>query len=68
MVRGSDASDVAMITSFGGYQLASFRVWTTQIDDGTSDSDILSMMETLPPPRPGGPDFGLAMPGAVHLF
>ena len=68
MVRGSDASDVAMITSFGAYQLASFRVWTTRLDDATSDSDILAMLGNLPPQRPGAPDFGLALPGAVHLF
>jgi transglutaminase-like putative cysteine protease len=68
MVRGSDASDVAMITSFGSYQLSSFRVWTTELEDGTSDQDLHRMLETLPPPRPGGPDFGLAVPGAVHLF
>ncbi|MEP3438175.1 MAG: transglutaminase family protein [Hoeflea sp.] len=68
MVRGSDASDVAMITSFGAYQLSSFRVWTSLIEDETSDQDIHAMLETLPAPRSGGPDFGLAVPGAVHLF
>ena len=68
MVRGDDASDVAMITSFGAYTLSSFRVWTTQLDDNTSDQDIFGLLETLPAPRPGGPDFGLAVPGAVHLF
>ena len=57
-----------MITSFGAYQLASFRVWTTLIEDGTSDQQVHEMLQTLPPPRPAGPDFGLAMPGAVHLF
>lgn len=68
MVRGSDASDVAMITSFGAYELSSFRVWTTQLPDQTSDADIADLLQALPPPRPGGPDFGTAVPGAIHLF
>lgn len=68
MVRGSDASDVAMITSFGAYQLSGFRVWTTQLADGTSDEEIGAMLGNLPPQRPNGPDFGTALPGAIHLF
>ncbi len=50
MVRGDDAADVAMITSFGAYQLTYFRVWTDQIADGLSDAAILDMLQT----RPGG--------------
>jgi transglutaminase-like putative cysteine protease len=50
MVRGSDASDVAMITSFGNYQLKYFKVWTNEIDSALSDADILEMLKT----RPGG--------------
>lgn len=50
MVRGADAADVAMITSFGGYQLKYFRVWTDQIADGLDDDTILAMLQT----RPGG--------------
>ncbi len=68
MVRGSDASDVAMITSFGAYQLANFRVWTTEIDGQPTDSELLSKLETRPEPRASGPDFGSAVPGAVHLI
>jgi len=67
MVRGADAADVAMITSFGAYQLSSFRVWTTELEEGLSDQEIMAMFDTLPEPRPGGPDFGTALPGAVHL-
>jgi transglutaminase-like putative cysteine protease len=48
MVRGADAADAAMITSFGGYDLKFFRVWTDQVPDGTEDSAILEMLETRP--------------------
>ncbi|OCW58222.1 transglutaminase-like domain-containing protein [Hoeflea olei] len=67
MVRGADAADVAMITSFGAYELSSFRVWTTELDDGLGDAEVMALLESLPRPRPGGPDFGLAVPGAVRL-
>jgi len=50
MVRGADAADVAMITSFGDYQLKYFRVWTDQLADGLDDAVILDMLQT----RPGG--------------
>ncbi len=48
MVRGADAADVAMITSFGGYHLSYFKVWTNQIEDGLDDSAILQLLETRP--------------------
>lgn len=48
MVRGSDAADVAMITSFGDYNLTYFRVWTDQIEDGLGDAEILDMLRTRP--------------------
>jgi transglutaminase-like putative cysteine protease len=48
MVRGADAADVAMITSFGAYQLKYFRVWTEQIADGLDDAAILDMLRTRP--------------------
>jgi transglutaminase-like putative cysteine protease len=51
MVRGRDAADVAMITSFGAYRLTSFRVWTTQVADGTCDADLMAMMQQLPDAR-----------------
>ena len=58
MVRGTDASDVAMITSFGAYELSSFRVWTTEMPAGMSEPEILTMLQTLPPHREKGPNFG----------
>jgi transglutaminase-like putative cysteine protease len=58
MVRGSDASDVAMITSFGAYELTSFRVWSTELGQGTSDEAIAQMLQTRPAPRLKGPNFG----------
>ena len=36
MVRGRDAADGAMITSFGAYDLQAFRVWTDEVP-GTPD-------------------------------
>lgn len=50
MVRGADAADVAMITSFGNYQLKYFKVWTDKLEDGLDDAVILEKLET----RPGG--------------
>lgn len=52
MVRGSDAADVAMVTSFGDYTLANFRVWTEELPAGMGDSDLLELLETRPPVRP----------------
>ncbi len=53
MVRGADAADVAMITSFGGYDLDYFRVWSTQLEDGLSDGDILqNKLQTRPDAEP----------------
>ena len=48
MVRGADASDVAMITAFGAHGLSLFRVWTDQIADGTTDDEVHQMLQTLP--------------------
>lgn len=50
MVRGADAADVAMITSFGDYQLKYFRVWSDKLGDGLDDAFVLDMLMT----RPGG--------------
>ncbi len=61
MVRGSDAADVAMITSFGAHKLTYFRVWTDQIADGLDDATILYMLET----RPGGDP--LVYPSSARL-
>ena len=48
MVRGCDASDVAMITSFGAYDLAGFRVWTDEIPAGHDDETLVGMLATRP--------------------
>lgn len=48
MVRGADAADVAMITSFGAYKLNYFRVWTDQIADGLDKPAILDLLRTRP--------------------
>lgn len=48
MVRGLDAADVAMITSFGSYDLTGFRVWTAQIDGKTSDAECLRLLAQRP--------------------
>ena len=61
MVRGSDASDVAMITSFGSHELKYFRVWTDQLEDGLDDAVILEMLQT----RPGGEP--LVFPSSARL-
>jgi len=47
MVRGCDAADVALITSFGSYDLKYFRVWTKEIAD-QSDALVLDLLETRP--------------------
>ena len=47
MVRGGDASDVAMITSFGAYALKYFRVWTDEVPDA-NDEEVMRMLETRP--------------------
>lgn len=52
MVRGADASDVAMITSFGGYKLRLFRVWCNQLADGQSDAEVRDMLQTRPDAAP----------------
>ena len=48
MVRGRDAADVAMITSFGAYELTGFRVWTDEMADRTADEDFSTLMASLP--------------------
>ena len=58
MVRGLDAADVAMITSFGAYELVSFRVWSTELAEAISEDEIAALLRTLPEPRLKGPNFG----------
>lgn len=52
MVRGSDASDVAMITSFGNYQLRYFRVWTDEVDHSLTEADLQELLTTRPEGEP----------------
>ena len=52
MVRGADAGDVAMITSFGDYRLTYFGVWTDEIEDGLDDATVLDMLRTRPGVEP----------------
>ena len=61
MVRGSDAADVAMITSFGNYDLKHFKVWTDAVDPTTSDSDIQDMLRVRPDSEP------LVFPSSARL-
>lgn len=58
MVRGQDAADVAMITSFGAYEMTSFRVWSTEVADTLSQVEMNTMMSILPAKRQAGPNFG----------
>ena len=48
MARGKDASNVAMITSFGDYQLKLFRVWTDQIGEAEAAAMAVSSVSSLP--------------------
>lgn len=59
MVRGRDAADGAMITSFGSYQLKYFRVWTEEVPGETSEAALDELLES----RPDAPALTLAMAG-----
>jgi transglutaminase-like putative cysteine protease len=48
MVRGPDAGQVAMLTSFGGYRLRGFRVWSQELDAGLPEADIRRLLQTRP--------------------
>ncbi len=48
MVRGRDAADGAMITSFGAYDLKSFRVWTEEVPGTSTDDKLLELLTTRP--------------------
>lgn len=54
MVRGQDASDVAMITSFGVYKLESFRVWTHELDQSQDQSTLSALLNDRPHPQQRG--------------
>ena len=59
MVRGRDAADGAMITSFGSYQLKHFRVWTEEVMGEPSEAALKELLEI----RPEVPALTLAMAG-----
>jgi transglutaminase-like putative cysteine protease len=61
MVRGRDAADGAMITSFGGYDLKLFRVWTDEVAAELADELTLG----LPGELPDVPALTLASAGTV---
>jgi len=48
MVRGRDAADVAMMTAFGNYLLTSLKVWTDQIDESLSESELIEALNMRP--------------------
>lgn len=48
MVRGRDAADGAMITSFGAYDLKEFRVWTDEVPGTPADAAMNDMLKTRP--------------------
>jgi len=48
MVRGRDAADGAMITSFGAHQLTGFRVWTDEVPGTPTDDQLQEMLRTRP--------------------
>jgi len=48
MVLGRDAADVAMMTAFGNYQLMSLKVWTDQIDESLSETELVEALKIRP--------------------
>jgi len=48
MVRGRDAANVAMITAFGDYLLTHLKVWTNEIDESLSESELVEALENRP--------------------
>lgn len=60
MVRGRDAADGAMITSFGRYDLKLFRVWTEEVAGTPTESALLDLLQS----RPDTPALTLAMAGS----
>lgn len=48
MVRGRDAADGAMITSFGSYDLVGFRVWADEVPDVKDETTLRQMLNTRP--------------------
>ncbi len=48
MVRGRDAADGAIITSYGDYDLELLRVWTDEVTGDTSEGALLRRLDSLP--------------------
>ena len=48
MVRGRDAADVAMMTTFGNYRLTDLKVWTRGIRDSFSDTELAGALGSRP--------------------
>ncbi|QHQ36853.1 transglutaminase-like domain-containing protein [Algicella marina] len=48
MVRGADAADVAMITSFGDHSLRHFVVWCDELDPTLSESAVHQLLQSRP--------------------
>lgn len=59
MVRGRDAADAAMVTSFGDYDLELLRVWSDEVAPGSQGSDRENS-ETLLGQLPEAPALTLA--------
>ena len=48
MVRGRDAADGAMMTSFGSYDLKLFRVWTDEVEATATGEAMPALLRGLP--------------------
>jgi len=48
MVRGRDAADVAMMTTFGNYQLTQLKVWTHEMEEGLSERELVDALQSRP--------------------
>jgi transglutaminase-like putative cysteine protease len=48
MVRGRDAADVAMMMTFGEYQLTNLKVWTDEVVGTPSQSDLVDTLRERP--------------------
>jgi transglutaminase-like putative cysteine protease len=48
MVRGRDAADGAMMTTFGAYDLRLFRVWTNEVLGVQSDAALRDLLSVRP--------------------
>lgn len=64
MVRGRDAGDGAMMTTFGAYDLTLFRVWTDEVPAHPSNAEMRALLSA----RPNAPAL-VATPanGRAHL-